>query len=188
MLTDLSGDYDPQDQSEVFDEDNYSLDGAGDDSADMRTLEELPDVYDVTTAAGDRDDDEALIGEELDDDEIIDLEADADATDIEDDELRLRMPEAFDDDALEEEDIEEVAYAGERNIERRRDTGLNLTGDELDDENDAEKKGEEVRLDYAGDMENLKPPHGQARRMEATHELDDDDLRDLGYRDENGPK
>jgi hypothetical protein len=87
MPTDLSGDYDPQDQSEVFDEDNYSLDGAGDIDSEMRTFEELPDVYDVTTAAGDRDDDEALIGEELDDADIIDLEADADSTDIEDDEL-----------------------------------------------------------------------------------------------------
>jgi hypothetical protein len=188
MPTDLSGDYDPQDQSEVYDEDNQLLDGEGEIDLERRAFEELPDVYDVTTAAGDRDDDEALIGEDLDDDDIIDLEADAGMADIEDDELSARMPEAFDDDALEDEDAEEVAYDGERNLERRGDTGLNLSGDEYDDENDAEKRGDEVRLDYADDLDNLRARHGAAQRLEASHELSDDDLEDLGYRDENGPK
>jgi hypothetical protein len=100
------------------------------------------------------------------------------------------MPEAFDDDALEDDDAEEVAYDGERNLERRLDTGLNLAGDEYDevDDNDAEKHGAEVRLDYAGDLENVQPQHGRAQRLEASHELSNDDLEDLGYRDKNGPK
>jgi hypothetical protein len=100
MPTDIEGGWDAQDLAEVFDEDNLSLDGAGDASADMMTLEEMPDVIDVTSAVGDADDDAALIGEELDDDEIIALAIDGDATDIEDDDLAERMPEAFDDDAI----------------------------------------------------------------------------------------
>lgn len=44
----------------------------------MRTFEELPDVLDVTQVEGDADDDDALIAEDLDDDEIIALEREAD--------------------------------------------------------------------------------------------------------------
>ena len=64
-----------QDQSEVFDEDNQNLADAGGRTSEMRTFEELPDVFDVTSAVGDSDDDAGLIGEELEDDEIIELKA-----------------------------------------------------------------------------------------------------------------
>ena len=50
---------DEQDQSEVFDEDNFDPADAGAPANDFRTLEELPDVLDVTSAVGD--------GEEADD-------------------------------------------------------------------------------------------------------------------------
>jgi len=83
-----------QDQAEVFDEDNLNLDEAGARPTEMRTFEELPDVLDVTAAAGDADEDEARIGEELDDSDIIELEADAELADAEDDDLAGRMPEA----------------------------------------------------------------------------------------------
>jgi hypothetical protein len=83
-----------QDQAETFDEDNLNLDEAGAPPTEMRTFEELPEVLDVTRAAGDSDDDDALIGEELDDDEIVELEADAELSDPEDDDLADRMPEA----------------------------------------------------------------------------------------------
>ena len=88
-------DPDEQDQSEVFDEDNQEIDDAGSPRADMKTLEESPDVYDVTSAVGDSDDDAGRIAEDMDAAEIIDLEADADAADFEDDELAARMPEAL---------------------------------------------------------------------------------------------
>src|SRR4051812_20054699 len=119
MPTDIEGDWDAQDLAEIFDEDNLSLDGAGDASADMMTLEEMPDVLDVTSAVGDTDDDAALIGEELDDEEIIALEIDGDATDIEDDDLATRMPEAFDDDVLRGDDIEELPVDGELGLDVR---------------------------------------------------------------------
>ncbi|MDP1619124.1 hypothetical protein [Phenylobacterium sp.] len=69
-------DFEPQDQAEVFDEDNTI--GAGDDipPAEMRTFEEMPAVRDETSALGDADDDEALIAEDLDDDEIVALARD----------------------------------------------------------------------------------------------------------------
>jgi hypothetical protein len=76
--------WDEQDGAEALDEDVVGKDG------ELRTFEELPDVLDVTQAEGDADDDDALIGEELDDDEIIELEQDEDG---DPDDVR---PEVFD--------------------------------------------------------------------------------------------
>ena len=85
MATDIESDRDDQDQSEVFDEDNQNLDGDGRvRTGEMRTFEELPNVIDLTSAEGDSDDDDALIGEELDDDEIIALEREKDDAEDED--------------------------------------------------------------------------------------------------------
>ncbi|MGQ3017845.1 hypothetical protein [Phenylobacterium sp.] len=66
-------DFEPQDQAEVFDEDNTV--GAGDDvpPAEMRTFEEMVQVRDETSAVGDADDDEAQFAEDLDDGEIVAL-------------------------------------------------------------------------------------------------------------------
>lgn len=61
-------DYQPdeQDQSEVFDEDN--LDAADDGSAsnEFKTLEDIPEVFDVTSAVGDAGEDEDQDDEEFD--------------------------------------------------------------------------------------------------------------------------
>jgi hypothetical protein len=78
-------DGDEQDQAETFDEDNFDASDPGFDTSEMRTFEEIPDVYDVTTRQGDADDDEALIGEELDDEDIIEIELDAEDGDGEPD-------------------------------------------------------------------------------------------------------
>lgn len=72
---------DEQDHAEVYDEDNYAPEDGGAVTAEFRTLEELPDVLDVTRADGDAD------LEEFDEDDIdIDdqlaldgIEAEADA-------------------------------------------------------------------------------------------------------------
>jgi len=53
---------DDQDQSEVFDEDNFDEGDAGAVTNEFKTFEELPDVLDVTAADGDADE------EDLDDD------------------------------------------------------------------------------------------------------------------------
>jgi hypothetical protein len=52
-MTDTGPGFDDQDQSEVFDEDNFDPAGAGAPSNDFRTFEDLPDVVDVTQASGD---------------------------------------------------------------------------------------------------------------------------------------
>lgn len=66
-------DFEPQDQAEIFDEDNTV--GAGDDvpPAEMRTFEEMVQVRDETSAVGDADDDAAQFAEDLDDGEIVAL-------------------------------------------------------------------------------------------------------------------
>jgi len=125
---DSEPDFDPQDQAETFDE-SMTVGGEGDvalggDSPlgigeDMRTFEEMPDVYDVTSRAGDRDPDEelALDAAEFDPDDF-----DADDLVEEDDELDYRAADAdhedeldglgaepgseFDDDQLSASDIE----------------------------------------------------------------------------------
>ena len=82
-------DFDPQDQAEVFDE-SMTVGGEGDVSLaddspldigeDMRTFEEMPDVYDVTSRFGDRDPDEelALDADEFSDDAVDDDDAEDD--------------------------------------------------------------------------------------------------------------
>lgn len=151
MPTDLEGD--DQDQSEVFDEDNQNLDGEGRNENDMRTLEELPGVIDVTSAVGDDDDDDALIAEELDDEEIIALEADEDMADFEDDDLADRMPESLLEEAefgasRGDSDEVELVYGGdldEASVREGKRTAAmearNLDDDDLED------------LGYPGDYE-----------------------------------
>ncbi len=135
MPTDIE--FDEQDQAEVFDEDNFSLDGAGDASAEFRTFEEIPDVYDVTQAVGDADDDAGLIAEDLDDAEIIDLQSDTDAADIEDDELATRMADQFDEEDTDDDDATDVRLDEESSLD---DDDL----EELDDDELPEDFDEDV--------------------------------------------
>ncbi|PTS86227.1 MULTISPECIES: hypothetical protein [unclassified Caulobacter] len=69
-MTPAANDADDVDLAQAFDEDNQNLAGEG----EMKIFEDLPEVLDVTVAEGDADDEDALIAEELDDDEIIALE------------------------------------------------------------------------------------------------------------------
>jgi len=187
MATDIDGDWDPQDVAEAFDEDNVSLDGAGDSSADMLTLEEMPDVLDVTSAVGDADDDDALIGEDLDDEEIIALEADGDATDIEDDDLATRMPEAFDDDVVGIEDIEELPVDGEMGLDVRDPEDLD--DNEVSGEMAAAAvSADEAELDYVDDVDAETGVDEKDSAVAESDRLDDDDLEVLGYPGDDTPK
>ncbi len=87
-MSDVDTGRDEQDGAEALDEDVVGKDG------ELRTFEELPDVLDVTQAEGDADDDDALIGEDLDDDEIVELEQDEDPGDGRD--VDDKRPEVFD--------------------------------------------------------------------------------------------
>lgn len=186
MPTDLEGDWDGQDQSEVFDEDNQSIDEAGGPSGEMRTFEELPDVLDVTSAVGDADDDAALIAEELDDDEIIALESEAGLADFEDDELAARMPEELDDDSIDVMDAEEVYLSEEAGMDIRDEA------DEIEEDAGSElsmSRGsdDEVELEFTGDLENASVREGRRTVAMEARNLDDEDLEDLGYPGEDEP-
>lgn len=87
-MTDVDNGQDGQDGAEAMDDDVVGRDG------EFRTFEELPDVLDVTQAEGDADDDDALIGEDLDDDEIVALEREQDPGDGRD--VDDERPEVFD--------------------------------------------------------------------------------------------
>jgi hypothetical protein len=176
MASDIdSNAWDGQDGAEAFDEDNQGLDGAGEnDRGEMRTFEEMPDVLDVTQAAGDADDDDALIGEDLDDDEIIALEADSEDADVEDDPLAGR----FADGAAEPEDTprlaEEASFDQQDDDEgplRRGSDGAMSRADRGD-----------VELDFTDDTDDEQETStGRASRFESRF-LDDEDLTDLGYK------
>ena len=139
--------FDAQDMAEVWDEDNQNTEAdrmAGAD--DGFSFETQPDLYDATKAVGDEDDDEALIGDDLDDAEIVALSENADDDDAEDDDLRARSADAFDD-----EDDDELDFDGE-------DPDL--------DDRVARLGKDEVELEDAGDMTSEAHAEGSAERFE----------------------
>lgn len=100
--------YDEQDGAETYDESNLD---DHEDRNEMRTFEELPDLLDVTSARGDRDEDEALAldADEFDEDSF----TDADLED--DDELRYRAAasdEDDEDDAFDEDQVDPDSIDG----------------------------------------------------------------------------
>lgn len=185
MAADVEGDWDGQDQSEVFDEDNQNLDDAG-APGEMRTFEELPDVIDVTAAEGDADDDAALIAEELDDDEIIQLESDAELADFEDDDLAARMPEELDDDRIDDLDPASAYLSEEAGLDIR-DEADEVEPDEASELSMSRGEADEVDLEFTGDLDGLSASDGDSAASMEASDLDDDDLEDLGYPGEDEP-
>ena len=152
-MTDTA-DYDAQDGAEVFDEDNTNIESRRRGREDAEQFEDIPDVYDVTTKAGDRDDDEAAIGEDMDDEDIVADARDREDADLEDDDTQRRDGEA------------------DRADDDRRDVRDGI----------ARKDPHEVELTYAGDLMDVAGASSSAADMESDA-LDDDDLRDLDYKD-----
>jgi hypothetical protein len=157
------GDFDDQDQSEVFDEANV-VGGEGDVSLggdspvtpgeDMRTFEELPDVEDYTRAVGDADDDEAVA---LDSDEF-DEDAFTDADLEDDDELHYR--------AATEEHEDDIDGLGPED-------GFNE--DRIDARSDIEGLAEDVE-----DADSVSGGEDDFTNFQSKG-LDDEDLKRLGY-------
>jgi hypothetical protein len=156
-------DFDPQDQAEVFDE-SMTVGGEGDvaladDSPlnigeDMRSFEEMPDVYDVTSRAGDRDEDEELA---LDADEFTDDAIDED--DVEDDdELNYGAVDADREDELD-------GLGGEPGSEFNEDK---LTASDIDG------------LDEVRDREEVTGGEDDFTNFSARN-VGDDDLKAMGY-------
>ena len=151
--------YDDQDGAEAFDETNLDDDQ---DLGEMRTFEELPDLLDLTTAEGDRDDDEGLAVDAADFDEAA---FDEDAPE-DDDELHYRAVavdededgDAFDEDQIEPDSIdglEEIADADL--VSGGEDDFTNFQSKGLSDE-DLERMGYARRAIAPGDIEDNRDP------------------------------
>jgi hypothetical protein len=166
--SDSEPDRDPQDQAETFDE-SMTVGAEGDVSLgdesplpvgeDMRTFEEMPDVYDVTTRAGDRDTDEALA-----------LDADE-----------------FDEDAIGEEDLaddNELDYAA---ADAEHEDDLDGLGVELGEQYDEDQLSprEIAGLDEVRDADEVEGGEDDFTNFQA-RDVSDQDLKAMGYSEDRG--
>lgn len=142
-------DAEPQDSAEAFDEDNLDPNAL---RGEMRTLEELDDVEDLTAADGDRDEDEALA-----------LDADA-----------------FDEDAIGDNDAEEDHELDYRAASEEREDDLDGLGPE-DGFNEDRLSARDVEgLDQVGEPDAVEGGEDDVTDFQATN-LSDADLRTMGY-------
>jgi hypothetical protein len=160
---DSEADFDPQDQAEIFDE-SMTVGGEGDVSLgdespvspaeDMRTFEEMPDVYDVTSRWGDRDDDEELA-----------LDADE-----------------FDQDAFDVEDAEEDNELDYRAVDEEHEEDLDGLGPEpgAEFDDDALSASDIEGLDEVRDGDEVEGGEDDFTNFSARN-VSDEDLRRMGY-------
>jgi len=146
-------DFDAQDQAEVFDEDNFDENDAGGPGADMKTLEELPEVFDVTRAVGDAEDVDAVDGDEFDDNE-------------------------FDEDDLDAEDEDDYALAD--SLEDQPEDAETAYVDDRFTEQVAQ--ADEADLEFTDDLDEVTDlDEDEADVFESEGELTDETVADLGY-------
>jgi hypothetical protein len=162
-MPDVDNEFDPQDEAEVFDE-THGLDedptGAAPDNVDGDP-DELTDVYDVTSARGDADDD-ADQGETADDYD----EDDFDDLDLDDEE-----DGDYDEDDDLDDDLEDVPEADAR-------AGL----DRLIDRSAERGAPVEPNLSYVANVDAVTNPRDDdVEKYETTRELSDEQLAELGY-------
>lgn len=146
---DAFGDGDAQDNAEALDETNLDL---NEEMNELRTFEELPDLLDLTTADGDRDDDEALA-------------LDADEFD----------PEAIDDGDLEED--HELDY---RAATEEREDDIDGLGPEDGFNEDALSARDIEGLDEVRDADLAEGGEDDVTDFQASR-VGDDDLKQMGY-------
>ena len=162
----FDSDGDAQDQAEALDE-SMTVGGEGDSplggdsplavGEDMRTFEELPDVLDVTQAAGDRDDDEALA-----------LDADE-----------------FDEEAIEDSDTEEDNELNYRAATEEREDDLDGQGPEDGYDEDRLSARDIEGLDQVADADSVEGGEDDVTDFQAT-DLSDADLQGMGYSENRG--
>ena len=162
-MPDVDDAFDPQDEAEVFDETHGADEdptGAAPDNVDGDP-DELTDVYDVTSALGDADDDEdeGETADDYDDDELEELELD-DEEDAD-----------YDEDGDLDDDLEDLpeadARAGlDRLIDRTAERGAPI----------------EPNLSYVANLDSVTNPRDDdVEKYETTRELSDEQLAELGY-------
>jgi len=156
MNFDADAGFDPQDQAETLDETNFD----DRESAEFRTFEEMPDVFDETRREGDRDDDEALALDASDFSE----DAMGDGDFEEDNELDYRAA------AEDEDDI----YDGDD------------AGDLIDTFDDDAPPSDEVEgVRQVRDAAEATGGADASARYESRR-ISDEDLQELGYLEEKG--
>ncbi|MDB5461584.1 MAG: hypothetical protein JWO72_3325 [Caulobacteraceae bacterium] len=159
---DLDNGGDPQDEAEVFDETHRENEPAvgSDDQPDDPDIAE--DVYDVTSAIGDADDDQY----EMD-------AADAGPDDLD--------PDDFEEDEDEDDDLDDDLE------DEPEDDDLD-DGDDLIDLAAAAPHDDEPGLTYVDDVDLVTQPRDdEVEKYESTRPLSDAQLRDLGYRNAASP-
>ena len=156
-MPDLDNDADPQDMAETFDETNREDQLAAADGDDFENPDIAPDVFDVTSAFGDADDDDGV-------------QYELDAADFSDD---------IDEDDFEEDEDDALALDG--------GDDASLLGADDDDPVDViagRAAPSEPGLAYVPDVDpGAYPRDDKAQKYESTRELSDAQLSELGYRD-----
>jgi hypothetical protein len=162
-MPDVNSDFEPQDEAEAYDE-THGIDedptGASADNVDGDP-QELTDVFDVTSAIGDAEDDgeEYETADDLDDEELegLDLEDEEEGDDDEDDDL---------DDGLEDEPEYDARAGLDRMIDRTAERGAPI----------------EPGLAYVDNIDAVTNPRDDdVEKYETTRELSDEQLAELGY-------
>ncbi|MEI9890175.1 MAG: hypothetical protein WDN45_05700 [Caulobacteraceae bacterium] len=159
---------DPQDEAEVFDETHgmdedptgaYAADVDGDPA-------ELTEVFDVTAAQGDADEDEDNdTADDYDDDELRALDLDDEEDADEDDDETL-------DDDLEDQPEFDARAGLDRMIDRTAERSAPA----------------EPGLAYVADIDAVTNPRDDdVEKYESTRELSNEQLADLGYRPKDAP-
>lgn len=145
-------DFDSQDQAEAFDESMTVGDEEVARDGEIRTFEELPEVEDLTQLIGDRDDDEGLA-----------LDADA-----------------FDEEAVDDADLEEDDELDFHAATAEREDDIDGLGPE-DGFDEARIASDDIEgQDQLGDAQTVEGGEDDVTDFQSAA-LDDDDLLDLGY-------
>jgi hypothetical protein len=156
--------FEPQDEAETFDE-THRTDELGVGSDDLEDEPDLQDdVYDVTLALGDADEDDEDVdsADDLDPEELDDLDDEEDED--EDDDLDDDLEDEPEDDDLDDDDLDD---------------------EDLDEEEDA-SAASEPGLVYAADLDALTNPRDDdVEKYESNRELSGAQLADLGYMKES---
>jgi hypothetical protein len=117
-------DYDDQDQSEIFDEDNLTENDDGGRANEFKTFEEMPDVFDVTSKTGDARDldelDAADFSEDAIDDEDLEEEDEFVDDDVYDEHDEADVEDRDDRDGVDDLDPAEVELAYSPDMTDRR--------------------------------------------------------------------
>jgi hypothetical protein len=144
---------DEQDQAEVFDESML------DDNAEFVTFEEMPDVFDATSALGDARDVRAIDAADLD-------------------------PEGLDDEDLEDdEDLDEDL---DDDLEDEREDGDD--DEDVDDEDAIDQPDQdEAEVETVADIDEVTRLEEEEADEYESEDLSDEDLEDLGYEKRPSP-